>query len=98
MDFFKQVGAHVEGLTQHVGAAVDSALGGNQDRHSHSHYGDECGHLHGEHSNNRYHSFAPESTGNAKWYVDGCSYFWAVAEALERKLYQYKSRMPSTFV
>ncbi|KAM5348063.1 hypothetical protein ACJ41O_007887 [Fusarium nematophilum] len=80
MDFFKQVGAHVEGLSQQVGAA----LGGNEDRHSHSHYGDECHHLHGEHAENRYHSFAPESRGNVKWYVDGASYFWAVSEALEQ--------------
>jgi phospholipase D1/2 len=34
-------------------------------------------------SSNRYNSFAPESSGGAKWYVDGASYFWAVSEALE---------------
>ncbi|KAF5673758.1 phospholipase [Fusarium heterosporum] len=33
---------------------------------------------------NRYHSFAAESKGNVKWYVDGASYFWAVSEALEQ--------------
>lgn len=33
---------------------------------------------------NRYSSFAPERHGNeVKWYVDGCSYMWAVSVALE---------------
>ena len=33
----------------------------------------------------RFHSFAPERSGNnAKWYVDGRDYFWAVSVALER--------------
>lgn len=33
---------------------------------------------------NRYDSFAPMREFNdAKWYVDGCSYFWAVSRALE---------------
>jgi phospholipase D1/2 len=32
----------------------------------------------------RYHSFAPPRTGNdAKWFIDGCGYFWAVSVALE---------------
>ncbi|KAF4339158.1 phospholipase d1 [Fusarium beomiforme] len=33
---------------------------------------------------NRYHSFASESKGNVKWYVDGASYFWAVSQAIEQ--------------
>ncbi|KAI0132491.1 hypothetical protein BJ170DRAFT_614156 [Xylariales sp. AK1849] len=33
---------------------------------------------------NRYQSFAPQSSGGAKWYVDGASYFWAVSVALEQ--------------
>jgi len=37
---------------------------------------------HGQH---RFLSFAPERHGNeTKWYVDGCSYMWAVSVALER--------------
>jgi hypothetical protein len=34
---------------------------------------------------NRFDSSFEASTGRVKWFVDGCSYFWAVAEALERK-------------
>lgn len=33
---------------------------------------------------NRFASFAAPSTGRVKWYVDGCSYFWAVSVALEQ--------------
>ncbi|OAA58094.1 phospholipase [Niveomyces insectorum RCEF 264] len=52
---------------------------------SHRHHGaDAATSRVDEHSNNRFHSFAPQTTGHAKWYVDGCSYFWAVSEALER--------------
>ncbi|KAI1319331.1 phospholipase D/nuclease [Xylariaceae sp. FL0255] len=31
----------------------------------------------------RFQSFSPQTVGNAKWYVDGASYFWAVSMALE---------------
>ncbi|KAI0204873.1 phospholipase [Astrocystis sublimbata] len=34
-------------------------------------------------TSHRFQSFAPQSFGNAKWYVDGASYFWAVSMALE---------------
>lgn len=34
-------------------------------------------------TNHRFSSFAPQSTGHAKWFVDGASYFWAVSIALQ---------------
>ncbi|KAI1641239.1 phospholipase D/nuclease [Biscogniauxia mediterranea] len=34
-------------------------------------------------TNHRFQSFAPQTTGGAKWYVDGASYFHAVSIALE---------------
>ncbi|QYS93461.1 Phospholipase [Trichoderma simmonsii] len=59
--------------------------GGEEERHSHSHSGYQCDELHPEeHSANRFQSFAAPSSGNIKWFVDGCSYFWAVSEALQR--------------
>ncbi|KFA67692.1 hypothetical protein S40285_00963 [Stachybotrys chlorohalonatus IBT 40285] len=62
---------------------IDSVFG--YEKHSHAHLGHTCDDLHPDHhTNNRFHSFAPQSTGNAKWYVDGCTYFWAVSDALER--------------
>lgn len=37
------------------------------------------------HSSHRFESFAPQRQGNdIKWYVDGCSYMWAVSVALEQ--------------
>jgi phospholipase D1/2 len=55
-----------------------------EEKHSHTHHGHACHDDHGdEHSINRYCSFAPQSSGHPKWYVDGASYFWAVSMALE---------------
>ncbi|KAH8163618.1 hypothetical protein CIB48_g4634 [Xylaria polymorpha] len=34
-------------------------------------------------TSHRFQSFSPQTSGNAKWYVDGASYFWAVSMALE---------------
>lgn len=67
-----------------VQGGIDAVFG--EEKHSHAHIGHVCDDLHSEeHLANRYHSFAPESSGDAKWYVDGCSYFWAVSEAIERR-------------
>ncbi|KAI1821078.1 phospholipase [Xylaria intraflava] len=33
-------------------------------------------------TSHRFQSFAPRTTGDVKWYVDGASYFWAVSMAL----------------
>ncbi|KAK5122151.1 hypothetical protein LTR85_004397 [Meristemomyces frigidus] len=52
--------------------------------HLHTHHSGVCsdGDTHHQH---RFQSFAPQREGNdAKWYVDGCGYMWAVAEALEK--------------
>ncbi|KAM0432766.1 hypothetical protein ACHAPT_004468 [Fusarium lateritium] len=89
MDFFKKVGEHVEGLSQQV----ENAFGGKeepqkqqqQQQQQHSQpYDAESHNVDAQHANNRYQSFAPESSGNAKWYVDGASYFWAVSQAIEQ--------------
>ncbi|POR39491.1 Phospholipase D1 [Tolypocladium paradoxum] len=66
-----------------VDAGIDAVFGG--EKHSHSRLGRSCDHLHPlDHVANRFHSFAAPSTGNVKWYVNGCSYFWAVSDALEQ--------------
>ncbi|CAH0048808.1 unnamed protein product [Clonostachys solani] len=84
----------MESIFKKVEEGVDAVFG--NEKHSHSHFGYECEHLHpDEETVNRYHSFAPPSSGNAKWYVDGCSYFWAVSEALERNPELYLRRPPS---
>ena len=52
-------------------------------KHSHTDLGDVCHELHTG-TENRFHSFAPPRHGNeAKFFVDGCGYFWAVSIALE---------------
>ncbi|KAF7558729.1 hypothetical protein G7046_g5430 [Stylonectria norvegica] len=85
MNFFnKQVGDLKATLESHVNSATAAFSGNEPEKHSHSHLGGDCDHLHDDQSENRFHSFAPESSGNVKWYVDGCSYFWAVSEALEQ--------------
>jgi len=68
-----------------VERGIDELFGG--EKHSHTHGVDDCGGDHDEtHARNRYQSFAPQSSGHAKWYVDGASYFWAVSEAIECKV------------
>jgi len=62
---------------------VEEMFGG--EKHSHTHVGHGCHEddSHAEYNENRYCSFSPQSSGHAKWYVDGASYFWAVSIALE---------------
>ncbi len=76
MDFLHKIGDHIE-------SRVDGLFGG--ERHSHTHDGHDCAASHAdEHNTNRFQSFAAPSTGHSRWFVDGCSYFWAVSEALEQ--------------
>ncbi|OLN97400.1 Phospholipase D1-like protein 1 [Colletotrichum chlorophyti] len=66
-----------------VERGIDALFG--DERHAHTHMGHQCHEHHpAHHAENRFQSFAPQTTGNAKWYVDGCSYFWAVSEAIEQ--------------
>jgi len=54
-----------------------------QIKHSHTDLGDACHALHTG-TDNRFHSFAPQRCGNeAKFFIDGCGYFWAVSVALQ---------------
>ncbi|EFX02733.1 phospholipase [Grosmannia clavigera kw1407] len=66
-----------------IEGGLEDLVGGTE-KHSHTHSA-ECAEAHSpEHNSNRFQSFAPETAGRAKWYVDGCSYFWAVSEALAK--------------
>jgi phospholipase D1/2 len=63
---------------------LDTLGKGSEEQHSHTHHDGPCDHHHGNYdTNHRYQSFAPQSSGGAKWYVDGASYFHAVSMALE---------------
>ncbi|KXS19116.1 phospholipase D/nuclease [Gonapodya prolifera JEL478] len=86
---FKKIEQKVERLEQKVehklAEKIPDIFGKKEDRvdkkHSHTHLGYDCNSLHP--GSNRYESFAPESSGLAKWHVDGASYFWALSESLE---------------
>ena len=70
-----------------IGSKLDPSLaaGAGSSTHSHTHTGTECSDGLHDNERHRYGSFAPQRSGNdAKYYVDGCAYFWAVSRAIER--------------
>ncbi|KMU81459.1 phospholipase D1 [Coccidioides immitis RMSCC 3703] len=68
------------GKVQGIGSDLAQKLGSSIDPQAYATYG--TGTQAGEKA--RYGSFAPERDHNdAKWYVDGCTYMWAVSRALE---------------
>ena len=70
-------------VKQTVGGGDSEAQPQTGDVHAHTHATPECSDR-DKHHMHRYQSFAPQREGNdAKWYVDGCSYMWAVSVALE---------------
>jgi phospholipase D1/2 len=76
----------IQGSVRQLGSDFKAKLSGLTEKHSHTHLGGKCAEgCHNAHIHNRFLSFAPERVGNeTKWYVDGCSYFWAVSVALEQ--------------
>lgn len=81
MDLLRKLEAGVEEARSNLENLVSSF---DEEKHSHTHPGYECVHIHpAHHRDNRYGSFAPQTTGGVKWHVDGASYFWAVSEAIE---------------
>ncbi|KAL4931975.1 putative phospholipase D (PLD) [Aspergillus undulatus] len=61
-----------------LGGEAAQRLGTAIDPHGYAEYGAK------PQSQNRFGSFAPDRHGNdVQWYVDGCSYFYAVSRALE---------------
>jgi phospholipase D1/2 len=70
-------------VKQTVGGGDSEAQPQTGDVHAHTHATPECSDR-DKHHMHRFQSFAPQREGNdAKWYVDGCSYMWAVSVALE---------------
>jgi len=79
MNILHKAQAGLESLEE----GIKNALGKGEEKHSHTHLGTLCDHLHTG-TENRFHSFAPQRAENeAKWFVDGCGYMWAVSVALE---------------
>jgi hypothetical protein len=85
MSFVHEARSALHSFTTDVRKELGAIEGRIEDEiHSHTHLDSACYSLHAHTHGNRYHSFAPPRTGNdAKWFVDGCGYFWAVSVALE---------------
>lgn len=67
----------IQGTVVDIGSEVAGRVGTALDP-QYAQYGQKPGTTH------RFGSFAPPRPDNeVKWYVDGCSYFWAVSRALE---------------
>ncbi|EEH20371.2 hypothetical protein PABG_02630 [Paracoccidioides brasiliensis Pb03] len=67
------------GKIQDIGSGVAQKIGSSLDPQAYAQYGPPPANAH-----NRFGSFAPPRDHcDAKWYVDGCDYMWAVSMALE---------------
>ena len=96
MEFLKNLGDQIGGAVQEQLGQLNLGGGGpcgrlnaivHGEMHSHTHPGHDCSIKHPEeHTRNRYCSFVPESSGHAKWYVDGATYFWALSIAIEGRI------------
>jgi phosphatidylserine/phosphatidylglycerophosphate/cardiolipin synthase-like enzyme len=96
MSFFDDIGSRIKKGFENISDAFEDEKHshthwGNpsfpySSKHAHSNNttGEKCHNLHRHTRDNRFHSFAPPRSGNdAKWFVDGCGYMWAVSVALE---------------
>ena len=81
----------LHGVVHGVGAEIAGKLGSEYVPAPSSQHGAQSGHVSPEAgtgmaaaTSNRYGSFAGQKNGNdVKWYVDGCTYMYAVSKALE---------------
>jgi phospholipase D1/2 len=81
----------LHGVVHGVGAELAGKLGSQYVPQTAPHHGAQSGNVPSQTgyeaagaTSNRYNSFAGQKTGNdVKWYVDGCSYMYAVSKALE---------------
>ena len=75
----------LHGVIHGLGSELKQSIGGQGETHSHTHAGAMCDDGMHDNDQHRYGSFAAQRNGNdAKWYVDGCGYMWAVSRALEQ--------------
>lgn len=69
----------LQGTVTEIGSEFAQKIGTTIDPQAYAEYGPSK-----PNTEHRFGSFAPPREHNdAKWYVDGCSYFWAVSRALE---------------
>ncbi|KAE8150678.1 hypothetical protein BDV25DRAFT_153966 [Aspergillus avenaceus] len=78
-DKFSGLFGKIQGAVTDIGTDVAQRLGNALDPQAYAEYGHAK-----PQPQHRFGSFAPDRQGNdVKWYVDGCSYFYAVSKALE---------------
>jgi phospholipase D1/2 len=83
MEILNNLKAKFDNLEAHFRETDEEAAQGDE-KHSHTHFGAACHKFHHQHTANRFHSFAPiRARNDAKWFVDGCGYMWAVSVALD---------------
>ena len=81
MSFFHDAKTLFEDFSSKLGLDDNKNSENDQNQESHEEHHTEN---HPSGSNNRYASSAPVRQSNdAKWYVDGCGYMWAVSMAIE---------------
>ncbi len=74
----------VHSVVHSFGSDLQARLAGQGEIHGHTHSSGQCSDGAHDHTAHRYASFAPQRDQNdAKWYVDGCGYMYAVSRALE---------------
>ena len=67
-----------------IGSKLDPGTGSDAGLAAHNH-SQPVVHNYDQHLVHRYGSFADQRIGNdAKWFVDGCGYMWAVSRAIEQ--------------
>ncbi|KAI0160996.1 phospholipase D/nuclease [Hypoxylon sp. FL1284] len=84
MDFLRKAEHAFHEVKEHLKGDEDEEQEYHQQEQPEQHdNGDDSGFQEAVDTNNRFQSFAPETTGDVKWFVDGASYFHAVSLALE---------------
>ncbi|KAG4442024.1 hypothetical protein IFR05_002492 [Cadophora sp. M221] len=85
MSFFGDAKNAFDSFTSHIKKEIDNIQGDDEPSvQSHGNTENSSNVAQGQNGGNRFGSFAPPRTGNeAKWYVDGCGYMWAVSVAIE---------------
>lgn len=85
MSFFGDAKNAFDSFTSHIKKEIDNIQGDEEPSvQSQGNTENSSNVVQGQNGGNRFESFAPPRTSNeAKWYVDGCGYMWAVSVAIE---------------
>jgi hypothetical protein len=83
-DLASKVFGELHGALYGIGSDIAGKLGTHYEPQPYGTYAGQGGYNAQAVTRNRFGSFMSPKNGNdVKWYVDGCSYMWAVSKALE---------------